>query len=79
MITENTKPQAPPKSARFQLVVNVDTENWDMLKHLYHYTDEKLAGHLTSDIECALSQYEGYHNLISKDEPVESITLEKYY
>lgn len=70
--------QSIPKVARFDLSIGINAETWRLLKS-QSMSDDELAQHLKSDVESAVSKYEGYHSLIDSRSGVVDITLTKYY
>lgn len=79
--TESKVTEQPPKVARFDLSVGIDTEMWNLLKDsgVSHMTEKQLEENVIDDIRAAITQYRGYHSLIDKDSGVVDITLTKYY
>ncbi len=74
---ETTEKEIAPKVARFDLSVGISEEMWQYLKS-QHASDKDMEKHIINDIEAAISQYKGYHNMLGVSGVVD-ITLTKYY
>ncbi len=74
--TKQATTEAPPVVACLEISVGINPDTWRQLES-NHMSNTEIENHLITDIKCAISRYDGYHNLL--DGGVPDISLTKYY